>query len=93
MEEKLKSTKYEGIEIGKIDHFYNKISVAVVKLKESLKKGDRVKIYDKQGNVILEQEVRSMQIEGKDVDVADKGEHIGIKLDAPVREGYLIYKQ
>ncbi len=83
----------QGKKIGIIDHYYDRIGVAVVKLDAgTLKVGDKIKIYDRGGNELFEQEVTSMQIEGQDIDKAKKGDDFGMKIDQKVKEGYEVYK-
>lgn len=78
--------------IGVIDHYYDKIGVAVVKLEAGkLKVGDKIKIKDGTGNELLEQEVTSMQIDGKNIDSAKKGDDFGMKIDKKVKEGYEVH--
>lgn len=76
--------------IGKITHYFNKISVAVVELSATLKAGDRIKISGHDNE--FEQEITSMQIEHEQVKQAGKGKSIGLKVDQPVREGDEVYK-
>jgi len=77
-------------EVGKITHYYDKIGVAIVELHGNLKRGDRISIKGKSTN--FEQQVQSMQIEHINVDEANKGDTIGLKVDQPVREGDMVYK-
>ena len=79
------------MEIGKVTHIYGKIGVAIVELKGELKVGDKIEIK-KDDEVIAEQTVDSMQIEKKPVEVAKKGEVIGLKVEGTVREGMAVYK-
>lgn len=83
---------FEGTRIGEVKHYYGKISVVVLTTEAELSKGDRIRIYDKKGNVVFEQEVESMQIEGKDVERVEKGTDIGLKVNEKAKEGYIIYK-
>ena len=76
--------------IGKVTHYFNKISVAVVELEDTLKVGDVIHI--KGATTDFTQEVESMQIEHKNVDTAKKGQAIGLKVDQPVRENDNVYK-
>jgi len=80
MEEKL---------VGKITHYYGKINVAIVELSAPLKIGD--KIHLKGHETDFEQTVSSMQIEHQNVEIAKKGEVIGLKVDQKIREGDEIY--
>lgn len=76
--------------VGKITHIFGKINVAVVKLSSPLKKGEKIKIKGK--GIEFEQSVQSMQIEHKNVEVAKKGQEIGLKLDQPAHEGCEVYR-
>ena len=74
----------EKKKIGKITHFFPKISVAVVKLSAALKKGDKISI---EGNdKAVEQKVGSMQVEHKAIEKAKKGDAIGLKVKDAVKE-------
>ena len=75
--------------IGKVMHFFNKISVAVVELSAELRNGDRISIEGPAG--VLEQAVESMQIEKTPVEKAGRGQSIGLKVDSRVKEGDLVY--
>lgn len=77
-------------EIGKISHFFNKISVAVVDLTGKIKVGDKISIEGR-GNV-LEQTIDSMQIEHENIQEAKAGQSIGLKVDSPVKEGDIVFK-
>ncbi|MFH0912603.1 MAG: U32 family peptidase C-terminal domain-containing protein [Patescibacteria group bacterium] len=71
--------------IGKVTHYYDKIGVAIIELKNTLKVGDTVKF--KKGDEETEQTISSIQIEKAPVDSANKGAIVGIKVDQPVKEG------
>ncbi len=77
-------------EIGKITHFFTKISVGVIKLSGTLKEGD--KIHVKGATTDFKQAVKSMQIEHEQVKEAKKGQSIGLKVSKPVREGDAVFK-
>jgi putative protease len=88
MEEEIGEVKKE--EVGKVTHFYPKISVAVVDLKAPLRVGDRILI---KGNVTnFEQTVESMQIEHQNIEEADAGQSIGLKVIERARENDVVYK-
>lgn len=76
--------------VGKVTHYFTKISVAVVELLDELKIGDRISIEGATTN--FQQTVGSMQIEHKNVEVATAGQAIGLKVDQRVREGDAVYK-
>ncbi len=77
-------------EIGKITHWYDKISVAVIKLTGALKKGDRIKI--KKGAEEIEESVDSFQIDRADVEKGKKGDEVAVKLSKKTKEGSIVYK-
>ena len=76
--------------VGEVTHYFGKISVAVVKLSDSLSIGD--KIFIEGATTKLEQEVKSMQIDKNPVEKAEAGQSIGLKVDDKVREGDKVYK-
>jgi len=81
----------EVVEVGRITHFFTKISVAVVELKAPLAVGDRIVI--KGPLTDFEQVVDSMQIEHKNVTRAEAGQSIGLKVAQRVREKDVVYKK
>jgi len=81
----------EVIEVGRVTHFFNKISVAVVELKAPLAVGDRIMI--KGPSTDFEQVVESMQIEHKNVARAEAGQMVGLKVNQRVREKDIVYKK
>ncbi len=76
--------------IGKVTHFYDQISVATIALNASLKQGDKIKIGKQ--DPFLEQDVKSMQLEHKLIQAAKKGQEVGLKVSAKVKEGDLVFK-
>ncbi|UCE29883.1 MAG: translation elongation factor-like protein [Candidatus Bathyarchaeota archaeon] len=84
------STDRELKEIGIVDHYFAKISVAVVELKETIRVGDM--ILFKGDTSDFEQAVESMQIEHENIENAGAGQSIGLKVDQRVREGDKVYK-
>ena len=87
------TVQYEGTRVGVVTHYFDKISVAVVHAEETIAVGDSVKIYDKEGNVVVEQEIESMQVDGKDIKEAESGSEFGLKVDGVVKDGYTLFKQ
>jgi len=77
-------------EVGKVSHFFSKISVAVVDLSATLSVGDRIRIQGPTTD--FEQTVDSMQIEHEDVKTAKAGQSIGLKVKDRVREKDTVYK-
>lgn len=77
-------------EVGKVSHYFTKIGVAIIDLKTTLKVGDEIRV--KGPTTDFSQKVSSMQIEHKNVDEADAGKSIGLKMDNKAREGDTVYK-
>ncbi len=77
--------------VGKVKHYYDKIGVAIVELDGTLSVGDRIK-FTKDGNMVSEQIVDSIQIEHEKKDSAGKGSVIGLKTQGPVDKGDEIFK-
>ncbi len=81
-----KSVKVK-IEIGKVEDYLSKASVAIVKVfSQEIKIGDDLLFI---GNTtgIIEEKVESMEVNHKKVDKAEKGQLVAIKLNNKVREG------
>ncbi|KPK64646.1 hypothetical protein AMJ83_00085 [candidate division WOR_3 bacterium SM23_42] len=71
--------------IGKITHYFNKISVGIIEITDSeLKIGDTIHIKGHTSD--FTQQVTSMQLEHEAIEKAKKGDAIGIKVDSPVHE-------
>lgn len=77
--------------VGKVTHYYDKISVAVVELDGTLSVGNKIK-FTRGGEDLFEQTVESIQIEHEKKDSAGKGEVVGLKVDQEVKEGAEVYK-
>ena len=76
--------------IGKVIHYFGKVGVAVIKLEDTLKVGDSIRIVG--GETDLNQIVDSMEIEHQKVNEAKAGQSVGLKVAQKVREGYKVYK-
>lgn len=78
------------IQIGKVTHYYDKIGVAVVEVKnQPLKVGDRVRISGHDNE--FTQEVSSLQVEHEKVSEVAPGETVGLKVGKPVKTGDVLY--
>jgi len=77
-------------EVGRITHYFSKIGVAVLELSDKLSVGDRVLIRGMTTNI--EQTVDSMQIDRVDIESAEAGKSVGLKVEDRVREGDSVYK-
>jgi len=76
--------------VGEITHYFTKISVAVVDVSGKMKVGDKIAIKGMTTN--FEQTVDSMQIEGKNIEEANSGDDIGMKVKDRVRKGDIVYR-
>lgn len=76
--------------IGKVTHFFGRISVAVLALTEPLKVGETIHI--KGHTTDLTQRVESMQVEHKDIQEAKPGDQVAIKVTGRVHENDVVYR-
>jgi len=89
--EELKNLE-EWKEIGEITHYFGNIGVAVLKLTDSLKVGDTIRIIGGT-DTDFEQEVKSMEVDHEKIEKAKKGDDLGMKIKEKAREGYNVYKK
>lgn len=77
--------------LGRVLHFYDKIKVLVIKLKDDIAVGDTVRMKGgKETN--FKQKIVSMEINGEKIKKAKKNQCIGFKVKEKVRPGYWVYK-
>jgi translation elongation factor EF-1alpha len=77
-------------QIGKVMDFFSRPVVAGIEMTGVLKLGD--KIHIKGHTTDIEMVVSSMQIDNNDVELAKKGDSVGIKVPDRVRPGDAVYK-
>ena len=77
-------------EVGKVSHFFGRINVAVIEVKDTISVGDQ--IFIKGPTTDIEQTVDSMEIEHEKVKQAKAGQSIGMKVNGRVRENDILYK-
>ncbi len=75
--------------IGRVTHFYGQIKVAIVIFKKPIKKGTMVVFSGATTN--FTQVINSMQFDHQTIEVAPKGQEIGLKVQKRVREGDELY--
>jgi putative protease len=80
----------EGKLIGTVFNFFEHVSVIAIELSAPLKVGDTIRIVG--GEKDFTEVVDSMQIEGKNVNKAKKGDRVGIKVSDKAHKGYKVYK-
>lgn len=76
--------------IGHVTHYFNKINVAVLSIREELRIGDMIHILGHTTD--FTQKVTSLQIEHKNVNSVKPGDDFAIKVIEPVREHDVIYR-
>ena len=79
------------VQVGQITHFFSKISVAVVELTAPLSVGERILV--KGPSTDFEQVVESMQVEHKNIQKAEAGQSVGMKMAELVKERDIVYKK
>lgn len=78
------------VEIGRVNDFFGKISVIGVDLTGELRVGDMIHV---QGHTTdISQVVESMQVEHGEVDHAEAGASVGLKVGERCRKGDHVYK-
>ena len=81
----------EEMQVGKVSHYFSKISVAVIEVTDgNIKVGDELHIKGHTSD--FRQKVSSMQIEHEKVQIAEPGQSIGMKVNEPVRANDMVYK-
>jgi len=75
--------------VGKVTHFFSKISVAGIQLSDTVKVGDKISIEG--STTKFEETIDSMQIDNAKVQEAKSGDIIGIKVKDKTRVGDDVY--
>ncbi len=77
-------------EIGKVTHYFSRISVAGIELSDELVVGDTILI--KGATTYFQQKVESMQLDQKNIEKGKPGQLIGVAVQEKVRPGDKVYK-
>ncbi len=81
----------EKEKVGKVFTYFSKVGVAGIELTDgSLSVGDKISIEGATTN--FEQDLDSMQIDRTEVESADKGQQVGLKVKDRVRPNDVVYK-
>jgi hypothetical protein len=83
--------KIKEKEAGIVTHYFGKIKVGIIKLKSSLRVGDKIQI--KGAHVDFSQVIKSMQVNHENVSSAKKNAEIGIKVKKKVHPNDKVYKK
>ncbi len=78
------------VEIGRVTHYYDHLSVAVLSLKDSLKLGDRIHFYGHSTD--FTQRIGSMEVNHHSVVWVKPGEDVAVKVIGPVHEHDKVYR-
>jgi hypothetical protein len=81
----------EILEIGTVKHFFSKISVAIIELTAPLSMGDRILV--KGPSTDFEMSVNSIQVEHNNIQRAEGGQSVGLKMTHQAKERDVIYKK
>jgi len=76
--------------IGKVTHYYNKISVAIIELESEIEVGEMVRFWGKKTD--FSQRIEFLQKNHQNILKAEKGEVVGVKVEQEVEEGDEVYK-
>jgi len=79
-----------GVRIGEVNHFFDKISVAVLTLTEVIRVGDTIHILGRSTD--FQQEVTSLQIEHQPVSEAGPGQDVALKVKQRVHPRDAVFK-
>jgi putative protease len=79
-------------DIGIVVNYYQKVYAAEIRLWENLEVGDEIIIQGNTTGSILTK-VRSMQVDGKNIDKISKGQNVAIRVDEKVRPNDTVYKR
>ena len=79
------------LRIGEVIHYYSRAEVAALKLEAPLRLGDRVHVLGHTTDLMAT--VESMEIDRKQIDSAQPGDDVAIKITGRVREGDIVYRE
>jgi len=85
-----KKAEVEQELVGDVIHYFGHCKAAVMKLVKPLSKGDVIHI--KGHTTDFTQKITSMQVDGKPIDSAGKGQEIGLQVKSRVRSTDKVYR-
>ena len=77
-------------EVGRISHYFGKISVGIIELTDDLKVGDMIHIKGVHDD--FTQKVDSLQVEHEQVQEGKSGDSVGVKVASKVHENDKVFK-
>lgn len=84
-------SKYIKKDIGQVVNFYNKVSVAELRVWDDLKIGDKIMIQGETTGSVTHI-IESMQVDGADVNHVSKNSNVGVLMPSKVRKNDFVYK-
>ena len=78
------------VKVADVTHYFGKIMVCVLDLKEEVKAGDTLRFTGH--STEFTQTIKSMQIDKKAVESAKPGQDVAVKVQEPVREGDEVFR-
>jgi len=79
-----------GERVGTVIHVFDKILVAVLRLDQGIRLGDRLHFLG--GHTDFDQPIDSMQVDHNAVDQAAAGTEVAVKLSQAARRGDAVYR-
>lgn len=89
---KYNEATYIKKDIGTVCNYYKDVSAAEIRLWDSLKVGNEIMIQGTTTGSLIQKNV-SMQIDGKNIEKAEKGQNVGILVKNKVRPNDVVYKR
>ena len=77
-------------EVGRVSHFFSRVSVAGIELTDELSVGDTIRVQGHTTDFTCS--IDSMQVENEQVELAGQGRSVGIKVPDRCREGDRVFK-
>ena len=82
--------KERHVPVGEVRNFHSDIGMCVIELSEPLQVGDRIVV--KGTTTDFKQKVESMQIDKEDIESAEAGKVIGLKVKDKASPGDIVYR-
>jgi hypothetical protein len=80
----------EGEQVAEVIHYYDRISVAVVKLSQPVRIGDNLHFLGRRTD--FRQVVASMQVDHQPVEASPAGTEVALKVDQRVLRGDKVFR-
>ena len=80
----------EEKEIGRISHYFSKISVGIIELTDTLKVGDTIRVKGVHDD--FTQKVDSLQVEHEQIMEGKSGDAVGVRVASKAHENDKVFK-